>query len=162
MFVLSQYVYCSPALWLRFVPRGWMAVKGSLGVRPSIIWSIRELDVQATLENFVVCFVQNRRGPGGTFEKHLQRDLWYFCPIIDCRRAKRAVWAWDLIASNVFALITSQRHLRSLWQSIPSGLWFILLLLSDFFFVDFIYCSLYPFYELSITSSLQSDVCQQY
>ena len=52
-----------------------MAVKGSLGVRPSIIWSIREPDVQATLENFVVCFVQNRRGPGGTFEKHLQRDL---------------------------------------------------------------------------------------
>lgn len=123
-------------------------------LRPSLIWSIREPDVQATLQNFVVCFVQNRRGPGGTFETHSQRDLWYFCPVIDYRRAKRAVRAWDLIASNVFALITSRRHLRRLWRCIPPGLWFTLLLLSHNF-VDFIYCCLYPFYELSITSSLK-------
>lgn len=125
-----------------------------MGLRPFIIWSIREPDVQATLQSFVVCFVQNRRGPGGTFETHSQRDLWYFCPVIDYRRAKRAVRAWDLIASNVFALITSRRHLRRLWRCIPPGLWFTLLLLSDNF-VDFIYCCLYPFYELSITSSLK-------
>lgn len=131
-----------------------MAVKGSLRLRTSIIWSIRERDVQATLDNFVVSFVQNRRGPEGTFETHLQRDLWYFCPVTDYRRATRAVRAWVLIASKVFALITFRRHLRSLWRSIPSGLRFILLLLSDIF-VGFTYCCSYPFYELSITSSLK-------
>ena len=67
--LLSSIVVTFRTTWMGVV------VKGSMGLRPSLIWSIREPDVQATLQNFVVCFVQNRRGPGGTFETHSQRDL---------------------------------------------------------------------------------------
>ena len=141
----------------------WMSgCKGLIqGLRPSIIWSIREPDVQATLENFVVCFVQNRRGPGGTFETHSQRDLWYFCPVIDYRRAKRAVRAWDLIASNVFALITSRRHLRRLWRSIPPWL------LIDSTVIVRHFCGFHillfiPFLRVINNIVPKSDVYQQY